>query len=164
MSMWRGKSIFFGPLMVLIALIIMIGPGRGIAEEDKSFAGEVVELAEQSIASGEAQLIISIEVPADCEIMYDVPPLVTVTPADKKVIGLGEDAGAACKQPKFPLLVPIKTQAGATRVQVDLVIYYCKKGTGGLCITKQARLILPVQVDEAAENQQLQISYKLPAI
>ncbi|MDI6853856.1 MAG: hypothetical protein QME75_09690 [Deltaproteobacteria bacterium] len=163
MSMLKRKQFFFVPAAAMVALIIL-GPGTGRAEDDKSFTGEVVQLAEQAIAPGEAELTVSIEVPAGYEIMRDVPSLVTVTPADKSVIGLGEGADAACKQPQFPLRLPVKAQAGATRVRVDLLLYYCKQGAGGLCITKQARHVLPVKVDEAAKNKQLQVSFKLPAI
>lgn len=163
MSMLKRKQFFFILAAAMVALIIL-GPGIGRTEDDKSFAGEVVQLAEQALAPGEAELVVSIEVPEGYEIMHDVPALVTLTPADKSVIGLGEGGDAACKQPRFPLRVPIKAQAGATQVQMDLVIYYCKKGTGGLCITKQARLTLPVKVDESANNKRLQVSYKLPAI
>jgi hypothetical protein len=163
MPMWRRKQIFFGPAAVMLALITLSGPGRAPAEDDKSFTGEAVKLAEQSVTSGEGELIISLEVPPGYEVMPDVPALATVTSDDERVVALRGGAGATCKQPKFPLRVPIKAQLGATLVRVDLVLYYCKKGAGGLCLTKQARLTLPVKVDKAAATNELQASYRLPA-
>lgn len=162
--MWKIKQIFSGLALAMLAMIALGGTVQGEAAEDGSFTGEVIQVAEQIIATGDVGLLISLELPAGYEVMRDAPILAKVTSSDKQVIALGEEAGATCKQPKFPLRVPLKASAGATRLQVDLVLYYCKQGAGGLCITKQARFVLPVKVDEAARNKELQVSYKLPAI
>lgn len=158
------RRFFFGSAWVMLVLLVLWGLNGGIWAQDKGFAGEEVQTAEQAVAPGGVELVISLEVPAGYEIMRDAPLLAKVTSADKQVIALGKDSSATCKQPHFPLRVPLKAQSGATQLQVDLVLYYCKTKGGGLCLIKQARLNLPVKVEQAAQNKELRVSYKLPAL
>ena len=160
MSMQKN---FHGRVLVMLsAVLLFASSGSLLAEED--FTGEVVQAPGQTIAPGQAELIISLAIPQGYELMRDVPILAKVTSKEKGVVALAEGATATCRQPKFPLRVPLEAKPGATQLQVDLVLYYCKTKGGGLCITKQARLNLPVTVDRAAKNKELQAAYKLPAI
>jgi hypothetical protein len=157
------EKIFFGRVvMMLAATFFLASMGSLLAQE--SFTSEVVQAPGQTIAPGQAELIISLDMPQGYELMRDVPILAKVTSREKGVVALAEGASATCRQPKFPLRVPLKAKSGATQLQVDLVLYYCKTTGGGLCITKQARLNLPVTVDRAAKNKEIQATYKVPAI
>ena len=162
--MSQAKKFFFGPALVMLMVFGFFAPTGLIQAEDKNFTGEVVQVAEQTIAPGEAELVISLVLPDGYELMREAPILAKVTSGEKRVIALGEASAVTCKQPQFPLRVPLKGQTGATHLQVDLVLYYCKTKGGGLCITKQVRLNLPVKVDKASKNKELRASYKIPAI
>ena len=162
--MSKMKNFFLGLTLVMLMVFGFFAPTGLIQAEDKNFTGEVVQLAGQTMGPGEAELIISLVLPDGYKLMTEAPILVKVTSGEKRVIALGEAAAATCKQPQFPLRVPLKAQSGSTNLQADLVLYYCKEKGGGLCITKQARLILPVTVDKAAKNKELRASYKIPAI
>jgi hypothetical protein len=146
-------------VMMVVLALTLVAPAA-----QESFTGEVVQAPGQTIAPGQAELVISLNIPQGYELMRDVPILAKVTSREKGVVALAEGASATCRQPKFPLRVPLQARPGATQLQVDLVLYYCKTKGGGLCITKQARVILPVTVDRAAKNKELQAAYKLPAI
>lgn len=157
------QKIFLGRVLLTLAAVFFHA-FLGTLLAQQSFPGEVVETSGQTIAPGQAELIISLNLPPGYELMRDVPILAKVTSGKKTVVALAEGASATCRQPKFPLRVPLKAKAGVTQLQVDLVLYYCKTKGGGLCITKQARLVLPVTVDGAAKNKELQATYKVPAI
>jgi hypothetical protein len=157
------KNFPLGACMALMTMVVLALTGVAPAGQE-SFTGEVVQAPGQTIAPGEAALVISLDMPPGYELMRDVPILAKVTSGKKEVVALAEGATTTCRQPKFPLRVPLKAEPGATQLQVDLVLYYCKSKGGGLCITKEARLVLPVTVDGAAKNKELQAAYKVPAI
>ncbi len=158
------KKIFRVNALVVLMMGFLLVPTGLIKAQDKSFTGEAVQMEAQTLAPGEAELVISLELPPGYELMRDVPILAKITSGEKKVVALGEESAVTCRQPKFPLRLPLKTKAGTTQLQVDLILHYCRTKGGGLCITKQARLNLPVKVDKAAKNEQLRASYKLPGL
>lgn len=157
------KNLWLWGLM-LISSVVFLSGGLLSAPQEEGFPGEVVPIQGQVIAPGEAELLITLQVPAGYELLRDAPILAKITSREKQVVSLGEENAAVCKQPRFPLRVPLKARTGATRLQVDLVLYYCKSGGKGLCLVKQVRLDLPVRVDQASANRELRVSYKLPAI
>ena len=158
------EKIFRGCARVMLAALLVFASTGLLQAGDKSFPGEVVQVPGQTIGSGGAELVFTLELLPGYELMRDAPILAKVTSGEKGVVALGEESSATCKQPQFPLRVPLKSSPGATQLQVDLVLYYCKTKGGGLCITKQARLTLPVTVDKASKNRELKASYKVPAV
>lgn len=144
--------------------VVLLCPFGSIRAQEAEFSGEVVTVPGQSLAPGKAELIISIGIPEGYELVREAPILAKVTSQKKEILVLGQEAEKTCKNPKFPLRLPLTAKPGETQLQVDLVLFYCKKKGGGLCITKKARLNLPVKVDKAAKNKQLKASYTLPAI
>lgn len=150
--------------LLLIWSVVFLSGGLLRAAQEQGFPGEVVPVEGQVIAPGEAELLISLEVPAGYELLRDAPILAKITSSEKQVVSLGEENAAVCRQPRFPLRVPLQARTGATRLLVDLLLYYCKTGGKGLCLVKQVRLDLPVTVDQASANRELRVSYKLPAI
>jgi hypothetical protein len=149
---------------VIICTMILCLGATGKTRAEQAFTGEVVQTPPQTLAAGEAKLVISVEVPDGYELIPDAPATVTVTTMDQGVAALGAESSVVCRQPAFPLRLPLKANPGDTQLQADLVLYYCQKQGAGLCITKQARLILPVRVDQASQNKEIRGSYKLPAL
>ncbi|MBW1992478.1 MAG: hypothetical protein JRI59_10295 [Deltaproteobacteria bacterium] len=148
--------------MVLMAALVVPGsPGRA---GNQDFPGEVVKAAVQTIAPGGAELVVVPQVPEGFQWLKEAPMQVKVTSQDQAVVSFGGKAVAGCRQPRFPWRVRLRAQPGETRLQVDLILSYCKKGKGGLCITKQVRLNLPVKVEAAAQNRKLRAAYKPPAL
>jgi hypothetical protein len=156
------KEKFLGPIWMVITAAVFLASGSLNAQP--SFTGEVVQMPAQVIAPGEAELVISLDIPPGYELLRDLPLLAKVTSSKREVVFLAEGASATCRQPTFPLRLPLKANPGVTQLRVDLVLYYCTTKGGGLCITKEARLNLPVTVDQAASTKELQASYRLPAI
>ena len=157
------KKIFRVSTLALIMGAALL-TGRLLLAADGGFPGETVRGEKQSLAPGDGLLVIALELPAGYDLLPDSPILVKVASQEKKVISLGEQSAVTFEKPPFPLRVPLKAKVGTTRLLVDLVLYYCKKEMGGLCLIKQARLIMPVTVDPASKNKELQVSYRLPAL
>jgi hypothetical protein len=150
--------------LVMICTMILCLAATGKTRAGEAFTGEVVQTPPQTLAAGEVELVIHLEVPGGYELISDAPAMATITSMDQGVVALGAESGVTCRQPEFPLRLPLEANPGDTRLQADLVLYYCQKEGAALCITKQARLILPVRVDKASQNKELRASYKLPAL
>jgi hypothetical protein len=127
--------------------------------KSRKFSGETIELAEQSIEPGEANLTVQLELPPRYKLNKLAPSAVTITSSQEQVASLG--AGQSFANPDFPLVIPIKASEGETSIQLGLVVYYCETAKDSLCYFKEARLNLPVKVSKRAGNNKLVAEYKL---
>jgi len=65
------------------------------------------------------------------------------------------------QNPKFPVSIPATFGMGKTNVDVDLVVYYCAEGKESLCLIKQLRLSVPVQVAKANGTKNVNVEVDL---
>ncbi len=77
------------------------------------FAGQTIEVPEQSVEPGEAALTLQLELPAGFKLNPRAPSAVTVE------AGTGEQT---FRNPKFPLTVPVKISEGDGVVKEDFVL------------------------------------------
>jgi hypothetical protein len=159
----NGINLPRGAAVLCTTIFLLMATGN-LPGADESFTGEVVRAPAQTLAPGAAELVLALELPDGYELLRDTPILAAITSGDAGVVSLGRESRVTCRQPQFPLRLPLQARPGETELQADLVLYYCKKEGPGLCITKEARLLLPVKVDQASPNRELKASYKLPAL
>jgi len=115
------------------------------------FAGQNIEVPEQSVEPGEATLTLRLELPAGFKLNPQAPSAVSVD------AGGGEQT---FRNPKFPLTIPVKISEGNAVVKADFVLYYCETDKESLCYFKEARLSLAVKGTKGANNRGLAATYK----
>ena len=115
------------------------------------FAGQTIEVPEQSVEPGEASLTLQLQLPPGFKLNPQAPSAVTVE------AGGGEQT---FRNPKFPLTVPVKISEGDAVVKADFVLYYCETEKESLCYFKEARLSLAVKAMKGASNHGLSATYK----
>ncbi|HEV8487995.1 MAG TPA: thioredoxin-like domain-containing protein [Blastocatellia bacterium] len=115
------------------------------------FAGQTIEVPEQSVEPGEASLTLQLQLPPGFKLNPQAPSAVTVE------AGGGEQT---FRNPKFPLTVPVKISEGEAVVKADFVLYYCETEKESLCYFKEARLSLAVKAMKGASNHGLSATYK----
>jgi thiol-disulfide isomerase/thioredoxin len=125
------------------------------------FTGETLDLAEQTVAPGDATLTVKLELPAGYKLNALAPTTLTVAAAQGQVASVNHAAEQVFKQPKFPLAVPLQVKEGETRVKLSLVIYYCEAAKESLCYFKEVRLNLPIKVIKGARGNQIMALYRL---
>jgi thiol-disulfide isomerase/thioredoxin len=116
------------------------------------FAGETIDLTEQTIEPGDATLTIQLELPTGFKLNAQAPSAITINAAGVE---------QTIKNPQFPLSVPIKVPIGEAIIRADYVIYYCEAGKESLCYFKEARLSLPLKGKAGAGSKTLTLNYKL---
>lgn len=125
------------------------------------FIGEIIELSAQSIEPGNATLAVSLELPKGYKLNSIAPTAIKAVSAEQRTVGFASGAESIIRNPQFPVSVPIKVNAGETKVTVDFAIYYCETGKESLCFIKEARLVIPVKAQKGAGNNKLTADYKL---
>jgi hypothetical protein len=115
------------------------------------FAGQTIEVPEQSVEPGEASLTLQLQLPPGFKLNPQAPSAVTVEASG------GEQT---FRNPKFPLTVPVKISEGEAVVKADFVLYYCETEKESLCYFKEARLSLAVKALKGASNHGLSATYK----
>jgi hypothetical protein len=128
--------------------------------KSKKFAGETIELAQQSIEPGDVNLTIQIELPAGYKLNKLAPTAVNIATQDQ-VVSLSSGADQSFSNPDFPLTVPITAHEGETSLKLGFVVYYCESAKDSLCYFKEARLNLPVRVSRGSGNRKLHVEYTL---
>ena len=124
----------------------------------KTFAGDAVELAAQTIEPGEATLTINLDLPAGYKLNAQAPTVVKITSQGQPLFAEGEKT---LRNPQFPVSLSVKLGAGDATVKADIVIYYCEAKKESLCFFKEAMVSLPVRVKAGVGNRQLTASYSL---
>ena len=115
------------------------------------FAGQTIEVPEQSVDPGEATLTLRLE----------LPPGFKLNPQAPSAVSIGAGGGEQTfRNPKFPLTVPVKISDGGAVIKADFVIYYCETEKESLCYFKEARLSLAVKATKGANNHSLAATYK----
>jgi thiol-disulfide isomerase/thioredoxin len=129
----------------------------------KEFAGEVINLQEQSVEPGGGTLTLRLELPGGYKLNAQAPSALTVASPQKQVVSFAGGAEQTFRNPQFPIKLPIKVGEGETAVRADFLIYYCETAKESLCYFKEARLSVPVRAKKGAGNHMLTATYK-PAL
>ncbi len=117
-----------------------------------TFMGETIELPAQTVEPGEATLTVQLELPAGYKLNPQAPSSIVVTTTQG-------NRPQSFRNPKLPLTVSVKLTEGETLLRLNFVIYYCEAAKESLCYFKEAKVVLPVQVNKGAGNRRLAANY-----
>jgi hypothetical protein len=129
--------------------------------KSKQFAGEMIDLREQSIEPGDATLTIQLELPPGYKLNAQAPSALTVAAPQNQVVVLAGGPEQIFSNPTFPVTVPITVKDGEASVRVDFVVYFCEAAKESLCYFKEARVTIPVRAKKGAGSHTLTAAYKL---
>jgi thiol-disulfide isomerase/thioredoxin len=133
-----------------------------VEPEPPAFTGVVVHLPPQIVAPGAVTLEVTATLPAGYKPTADAPTAATVRSGDRAVITVGGETEKTLAAPVFPVRVGLATVRGKTDLTVDLVIYYCEAARDSVCLLKQVRLIVPVEVAPGAKGSRITMAYTVP--
>src|SRR5512140_272720 len=134
------------------------------AKKKGEFKGELVQLPEQQVGAGDGMIDVTIKIPEGYKLNADAPFYIGYSSADSGVVRLIPKVQEQNVQnPKFPLSIPATFGVGKTNVDVNLVVYYCAEGKESLCLIKQLRLAVPVQVGQANGTKKVNVEVALQA-
>jgi hypothetical protein len=120
----------------------------------KEFAGEMINLALQTVQPGEATLTLQLELPSGYKLNPLAPSAVSVASDPAK----GEQV---FRNPKFPLTAPLMLGEGYTSISADFTLYYCESEKESLCYFKEVRLNMPIKADKTGGVRKIEAAYKL---
>ncbi|MBI2845990.1 MAG: redoxin domain-containing protein [Chloroflexi bacterium] len=118
-----------------------------------------MELAPQTVATGQARLSIGLELPEGHKLTEGAPSKVVLAVENEHIQLPGGESSLVVDMPQFPLHIPLQLEEGGGKITAEMIIYYCQSGEEALCYFKEARLSLPVQIQNGAGGKELEISY-----
>lgn len=135
-------------------------PGNKAAEVEPPFSGQRLEIPKQTVAPGEVILTLRVILPPDYKPNLEPPSRVKITATEPQVLSWGQAGPHEIDTAEFPLDLKLQAQPGETLLTVDLRLSYCKTGKSSLCLFKEVRLVLPVQVAPGAPARTLEAAYQ----
>ncbi len=126
------------------------------------FKGELVRIPEQEIGAGDGMIDVTVKIPEGYKLNAEAPFYIGYASADSGVVRLISKVHEQnIQNPKFPVSIPATFGTGRTDVEVDLVVYYCAEGKESLCLIKQFRVSVPVQVVQANGTKSVRVEVAL---
>lgn len=126
------------------------------AETETLQAGPTTQLAEQTVAPGDVEMVINLELPSGYRLDNGSPSSITVSTPDRPIIAFGPLADVTVSQPRFPLRIPAAADEGQTGIDIHLAIYFCGTDESqGPCHFHESRLSLPVKVAAGAGKKMI---------
>ncbi len=129
------------------------------------FKGDLVEVPEQEVGAGDGTIDVTVKIPDGYKLNAEAPFYIGYVSGDSGVVRLLPKVREQnIQNPKFPVSIPATFGVGRTTVDVNLVVYYCADGKESLCLIKQLRLSVPVQVAQAngTKNVSVQVALQGP--
>jgi DNA-binding beta-propeller fold protein YncE len=125
-----------------------------------SLGSNVVELSEQTVAAGEGEIVLDIQMPEGYK-LNELAPF-TANNTANSAINLPE--GSASYQelvPTLPVRLPVTFTEGQDMLTSDLSIYWCEAINETLCFVERVTITVPVTVAADAESSELVLPYVL---
>jgi thiol-disulfide isomerase/thioredoxin/sugar lactone lactonase YvrE len=127
-----------------------------------AFAGQVIQMPAQAVSPGTVALTISLQLSPGYKLNAQAPSYVKAESSQRQFLTLGNDAALTVRKPSFPITAAVQASDGRADLSVDFALYYCRDENESLCYFKEARVVVPVKVQEGTNNDRLSVSYELP--
>jgi DNA-binding beta-propeller fold protein YncE len=114
------------------------------------YGGKVVEVQPLMVTPGKGLLRLSVEFPAGFGPNPQAPSEVVVKSSAGDAVSLPGPTRFNGAGPSFPMVFPAVFTTGRSAVTVDLSLVYCQEERASVCLIKQVRLEVPVQVETGA--------------
>lgn len=112
---------------------------------------DTVRLPAQSVAPGEGTVAITVTFPEGYKVNTLAPYYFGLFAED----GGGNSIGSGERNivgPSFPVEIPLTVPQATSTLRIDMVVYYCREGEEGLCMVRQVRVLVPLNVQTDAAH------------
>jgi DNA-binding beta-propeller fold protein YncE len=129
------------------------------------YGGAAARLQPQTVAAGQGSVLLTVELPEGFAPNAQAPSNVSVAVTRGDAVSLPGATTFTGAGPRFPMTFPAVFKAGTAEVTIDLSLVYCREQRASVCMIKQARLTVPVQVVEksvaSAPKPILEVTYRI---
>lgn len=124
-------------------------------------AGLQITLPEQTLAAGEGQIEVRINLP-DGYKLNDLAPFSSEwNSGNEAVVIADENLRQSIVEPDLPLFVPVMLHEGQDMLHGDLTIYYCEAIKQDLCFIEQVSIDAPVAVAAVGAGQNIVLEHTI---
>jgi DNA-binding beta-propeller fold protein YncE len=134
------------------------------ANPHRRFNGETVQLHAQFVEPGESNLNICLEFPEGYRLKNESPLSLKIMSLAPEVISIEKGSEVVFQNVHFPRDIKVQTREGETVLQLDLAVYYCRDGETSLCMFREVKILLLVNVREGVETRDLKVCYRVPPV
>ena len=137
------------------------------AQNSEAPNAEETKLPAQKLRAGaEANLLITVDLPAGYHLNPAAPQRYSVSADNGKVISIEErNASRSARDLKLPLRIPFRSgDAGAANLRIQVTLFYCREDNTGTCRIKTLVWHAPVEIiAEASAPTELKVQGRLSA-
>jgi len=126
---------------------------------------EEIKLGPQRISSGDATVVINIELPLGYHLNPTAPQhyQLSIDPTGKVLAVNSDDASRSLKGSQLPVRVSVRAaNAGSTDLRASFTFVYCREDNTGVCRIKTLQWLAPVEVVAAGDaGREIKLSAKV---
>lgn len=120
----------------------------------------VIRLETQTIAAGDGQLVIDIQMPEGYKLNELAPFSVNAT--TDAIVGMSEEAASYRELvPALPVQLPANFSSGETIFRTDVTVYWCEAVNEELCFIERLSFEVPIIVSDDASTSDIVLPYTL---
>jgi thiol-disulfide isomerase/thioredoxin len=156
-----GDRVFVADTNNHVVRVVDIGSGAattlaltdaaGVLAAAADRPSEVVDLEPQRLAAGDVSLVVDVRLPAGSRL--DEQSTFVVQVVDGPLTFPGGRVTRRAVAPRFPLVLPAVVGPGPATVRVDVTLSVCDEQSGGLCRSRQVRLVAPIEAGSGSERE-----------
>ncbi len=127
----------------------------------EKFPGETVTLEAQTVKPGMSTLTVSLQLPDGYKLNDLAPSQVVLSVTGDTAHFDDGQTEKTIRNPKFPLTIPVKLEAGEAEIKAMMVLYYCETKKESLCYFKVAEVRVPIKAQAEATASEIKATYTL---
>ena len=139
--------------------------GAAMLASDDAYGEAAVRLQPQTVGAGSGSVRFTVELPEGFAPNPQAPSEVSVAVSGGDAVALTGATRFTGAGPRFPMTFPAAFKPGSAEVTVDVALVYCREQQASVCMIKQARLTVPLQVVESsaasAPSPVLNVTYRI---
>ena len=139
--------------------------GASMLASDHVYGEATVRLPPQTVGAGSGSVRFAVELPEGFAPDPQAPSEVSVSVSRGDAVSFTGATTFTGAGPHFPMTFPAVFKAGTAEVTLDVALVYCREQQASVCMIKQARLTVPLQVVEtsaaSAPSPVLNVTYRI---
>ncbi len=139
--------------------------GISLLSKGDVYANKAVTLPAVRVAAGRGEVRLFVRFPEGYAPNAQAPSEVEVRSTGGPAVSLPTGTRYNAADPRFPMSFPATFTAGTGEITVDLSLVYCQEQEASVCLIKQVRLVIPVDVGPSMpsgrEKPVLSVDYRV---
>ncbi len=139
--------------------------GASMLASDHVYGDAAVRLPAQTVGAGPGSVRFAVELPEGFAPNPQAPSEVSVSVSRGDAVSFTGATTFTGAGPRFPMTFPAVFKAGTAEVTLDMALVYCREQQASVCMIKQVRITVPLQVVEtsaaSAPSPVLNVTYRI---